>query len=78
MKLPCKAAAIGKVHVPLLFAAALALFRGYQTGACTDAEQQQVQGLGVDHYPTLLAVTERGLIEVGSPTASAAEIKAAL
>lgn len=42
------------------------------------AEQQQVLGLGVDHYPTLLAVTERGLVEVGSPTASAAEIKAAL
>ncbi len=42
------------------------------------AEQQQVLGLGVDHYPTLLAVTERGLAEVGSPTASAAEIKAAL
>ncbi|MBF0807432.1 hypothetical protein E4U03_02235 [Rothia nasimurium] len=42
------------------------------------AEHQQVLGLGVDHYPTLLAVTERGLVEVGSPTASAAEIKAAL
>lgn len=42
------------------------------------AEQQQVLGLGVDHYPTLLAVTEQGLVEVGSPTASAAEIKAAL
>lgn len=42
------------------------------------AEQQQVLGMGVDRYPTLLAVTERGLVEVGSPTASAADIKAAL
>lgn len=42
------------------------------------AEQQQVLGLGVNHYPTLLVVTERGLVEVGSPMASAAEIKATL
>lgn len=42
--------------------------------AAARAEQQAVLGAGVDHYPTLAVVTDRGLVEVGSPTASAAEI----
>lgn len=41
-------------------------------------EQAQVASLGINHYPCLLAVTDQGLVEVGSPTASAQEIKAQL
>lgn len=55
-----------------------AALKDLDVAARAAAEQQQVLEWGVDHYPTLLAVTEHGLVEVGSPTASAAEIKAAL
>ncbi|MEU4206276.1 hypothetical protein [Rothia terrae] len=40
------------------------------------AEQRQVLDAGVDHYPTLAVVTPQGLVEVGSPTASASDMKA--
>lgn len=42
------------------------------------AEQEWVAAARVDHYPTLLAETARGLVEVGHPTASAQELRAAI
>ncbi len=39
-------------------------------------EQREVLSIGVSHYPTLAVVTPTGLVEVGSPTASAEQIKA--
>lgn len=42
--------------------------------AAARAEQQAVLAAGVNHYPTLAVVTDRGLVEVGSPTANASEI----
>lgn len=41
-------------------------------------EQKQVYATGINHYPTLLVVTEVGLVEIGSPTATPEQIKAEL
>ncbi|MDY5585141.1 MAG: DsbA family protein [Arcanobacterium sp.] len=41
-------------------------------------EQKQVYATGISHYPALLAITEVGLVEIGSPTATPAQIKAEL
>ncbi len=39
------------------------------------AQQRWARDVGVDHYPTLLLHTADGLVEVGSPTATAEQIR---
>lgn len=41
-------------------------------------EQEWVSAAGASHYPTLLVETSRGLVEVGSPTDSADQLRAAV
>lgn len=55
-----------------------AAFLDREVAATARAEQQWIESLGVKHYPTLLVQTPRGLVEVGSPTASASELRAAV
>ncbi|NNH21858.1 DsbA family protein [Pseudokineococcus marinus] len=49
-----------------------------RTHAAARDRQAQVAALGVAAYPTLLARTPAGLAQVGNPTATADEIRAAL
>lgn len=52
----------------------VAAFEDADVAAAARAEQAWVDAAGIGHYPTLLAVTPRGLVEVGNPTATAQEL----